>query len=50
MALDYSGGTEIKMSEGMFFILEAGYQTAGRPFGFGWDTSLRITTGVAFHF
>jgi hypothetical protein len=50
MALDYGGGTEIKMSEGMFLVLEAGYKTAGRPFGFGWDTALQITTGVAFRF
>ena len=55
-ALNYGGGTEIKVKEGLGLVLEATRLTMGLPNLTGlenrskWDNSWQLATGIAFHF
>jgi hypothetical protein len=55
-ALNYGGGTEIKIKEGLNLILEATRLTMGlpnltnAPGRSGWDNSWQLATGIAIHF
>jgi hypothetical protein len=55
-AVNYGGGTEVKMKEGLYLVLEATRVTMrvpnltnidGRT---GWDNSWLLSTGIAIHF
>ncbi len=56
MAFIYGGGTEARLSEGLFLILEADYVTmslpniTGAPDRSKWDNALLLTTGIAIRF
>jgi hypothetical protein len=55
-ALNYGGGTEIKIKEGLNLVLEATRLTMGLPNLTGvegrskWDNSWQLATGIAIHF
>ncbi len=55
-ALNYGGGAEIKIKEGLNLVLEATRLTMGlpnltnAPRRSGWDNSWQLATGIAFHF
>jgi len=56
LALNYGGGTEVQVSEGLFLVLEATRLTAGlpqltiSPDRSKWVNAWMITTGFAIHF
>ncbi|MGA2262368.1 MAG: hypothetical protein ABSH28_13150 [Acidobacteriota bacterium] len=55
-AVNYGGGTEIKVKEGLYWVLEATRLTAhmpnltGLPGRTGWNSSWLLGTGIAVHF
>jgi hypothetical protein len=55
-AVIYGGGTEIKVKEGLYWVLDASRLTmrvpnlTNLPGRTGWDNSWVLSTGIAFHF
>ena len=54
--MTYGGGTEVKMKEGLYLVLEASRLTmrvpnlTNLPGRTGWDNSWLLSTGIAVHF